>query len=1033
MQLEKEKEIPNGLIATLANHRVASSLLMLVMLLLGYIALMKLNVQFFPSLNLTYVTVQVTWNGANAEDVERSITKPVERVLRNLDGVEEITSTAVNGATAITIKFEKNTDMVDATNLVREKVDQLRHLPASSEKPVIKKAVFYEGIASLLITSEKGDLKELRALANRYERELLDAGIDKIMFKGLPEEQMTIEVPQSVLESHDLSLSKITEQIRGMSRDLPSGTIGDVDGMRDVRTIQQARSVQQYSELGIVVSETENVLLGDIAKIELKPAKYMPFVMVDGKPAVELFLQRAETGNTIKSAEILHEWVDKTRPDLPDGVELIVYAEVWSIVKQRISLLVNNGIGGLILVVLILFFFMNGRVAFWVAVGIPASFSATLMILYLFGGSINVVTLFALIMALGIVVDDAIVVGEDALSHFESGESALLSSVGGANRMLPLVTASSITTIAAFFPLMMIGEEMGKMMFAIPLVIIAVLLASWFESFAILPGHLNHAFKGVKETKKGSFRHKIDEKIDYYRHHQFRSLIRLALRNRTITIVSTLAMFVFVISLVETKTVGFIFFPAPDGNLLHAEVQFVAGTPESVSHPYMDNLNQALLETEKELEPGILKASVVRYNASGMNYGASFGSMSVELVDPDQRETRNADFIKRWHEKAGVVPGLDNLSIREPVKGPPGSDIDVRIWGAPLADLKKASLELQEALVSVKGVMAIRDDLPYGREQLVYKLTPQGLALGFTYASVSQQLSSAFASSLVQIFNAADDEVEVRVQLPIDEQAKLSIIERLQLVTNDGQRVPLNTVVSWETKQGFDAIRHLDEKIAISVLADVNKNISNPNQILNELDVAVLPELVNKYGIKYSFEGQSANQANAFADMKIGLLVGLAGIYIVLAWVFSSYGLPFVVMMAIPFGLIGAIMGHWWLGLDLTLLSIFGFFGLSGIVVNDSIILVSFYKQLKEKGMSTNEALEEAAVQRVRAVLLTSLTTIAGLTPLLFETSEQAQFLIPMATSIAFGLLFSTLLILLVIPSFLSIYEGAKLKKIQGG
>lgn len=1015
--------VSSGLISTLARHKVAPNLLMIVMLLLGYIALMKINVQFFPSLNISYVRVQVTWPGANAQDVETSITTPIERALRNLDKVIEITSNAENGATAIGIKFEEGTNMVEATDLVRQKVEHLRSLPEDSEKPNITRAVFYEGVARLLIISEGGDLKELRSLANRYEIELLDAGVDKISFNGLPDKEMSIQLPQHMLEIYELTLGDITEQIRNMSKDLPAGSIGDDGGVRDVRATQQAKTVTDYSKIPVVVSENEKVFLGDIAQINLKPKSYAPFILVDGKPAIEMVLQRSEAGDTIKSADILHKWLEKTKQDLPTGISLKVYDEVWSLISGRIKLLVNNGLGGLLLVVIILFIFMNGRVAFWVAVGIPASFSATLMILYLFGGSINMITMFALIMALGIVVDDAIVVGEDALAHYEMGESAERASIGGANRMFALVSASSLTTIAAFVPLMMIGEEIGKMLFAIPMVMVAVILASLFESFAVLPGHLNHAFSGVKQVKKDSIRYKIDHAIDYFRNHQFRRLIKLALRNRTITVMSALAMFVFVIALIVNGRVGFVFFPSPDSTILNADVKFVAGTPEKVSQAYIDKLHKALLETEQELEPGILETSVVRYNSSGMRSGAGYGGITIELTEPDHRKTTNSEFIRMWQQKAGTAAGLDVLAIKAPVAGPPGSDVDIRMWGVSTEKLKKASLELQQALISVKGVSAIEDDLPYGREQLVYELTTEGYALGFSYASVAKQLRNAFASNRVQFFNDDYEEIEVRIQLLEEEQSTLSIIERLQLVTNKGERVPLNTVVSWTVKQGFDSIRHLDGRLSISVTADVDKVLNNPNIILNKLEKTVMPVLENKYGISYSFEGQSANQANTFEDMKIGLIIGLAGIYIILAWVFASYGWPLIVMASIPFGLIGAVLGHWWMGLDLTLLSIFGFFGLSGIVVNDTIILVSFYKRLKAEGMATNKALEEASVQRLRAVMLTSLTTIAGLTPLLFETSLQAQFLIPMATSIAFGLLFSTLLILLVIPSFLSVYE----------
>ncbi|MDX1352849.1 MAG: efflux RND transporter permease subunit, partial [Thiomicrorhabdus sp.] len=560
--------------------------------------------------------------------------------------------------------------------------------------------------------------------------------------------------------------------------------------------------------------------------------------------------------------------------------------------------------------------------------------------------------------------------------------------------------------------------------FAIPLVIIAVIFASLIESFTILPGHLRHALKGVKKAQEGSLRFRLESAIDHFRHHQFRNAIRWVLHHRGITLATTLALMVFVVGLLAGGRLGFVFFPSPESTKLNADVRFVAGTPPATTADYVDHLYQALLEAEEELEPGILKVAVVHYNETTTQTGSNFGAINIELVEPDLRETRNAEFIKVWQEKAGTVPGLDTLTISAPRAGPPGSDVDVRLFGAEPMDLKAAALDLEQVLQQIQGVSGIRDDLPFGRDQLIYQLTPQGEALGFTYVSLGRQLSDAFSGRLVQIFTDKEDEVEVRVQYPVKEQLSLAAINKMQVVSPAGERVPLSSVASWTTQQGFDAMRHVDGQLAVTVLGDVDTTANNANQILASLQETALPELERKYGISYTIEGQNKRQAETMADMKVGLLIGLSMIYIVLAWVFGSYGWPLVVMMAIPFGLVGAILGHWWMGLDMTILSMFGFFGLSGIVVNDSIILVSFYKSLRASGLSINKALEEAAVQRVRAVILTSLTTIAGLTPLLFETSLQAQFLIPMATAIAFGLMFSTFLILLVLPAMLSIYEG---------
>ena len=1019
-----EKFKSRGLIGLFARHPVAPNLLMVIMVLLGTVALIRLNVQFFPNFELDYATVRIVWPGANAEDVETSLTEPVERVLRNIDNLDEMTSTSSLGVSAVTLKFKEGTDMIEAVDQVNQRVSELRNLPQDSEKPVVQRILRYEPIARLLLVSKSGNLDELRPLVRQFESELLDKGIDKIDIKGLPEEEMAIEVSQQVLERYQLSLEQIGNQVANMSRDLPAGSLGDAESVRDIRAIQQGRDEQQFKQLSVLVDNTQNISLGDIATIERREIKNSPLLMVEDSPAVEMQLKRAASGDTLESSALMQKWLEQTEPTLPAGVELKVYDETWSLVQQRISLLLTNGIGGLVLVILVLFLFMHGRVAFWVAVGIPVSFMATLMIMYLAGGSINMVSLFALIMALGIIVDDAIVVGEDALAHHEKGEPHLEAAEGGAHRMLAPVTASSITTIAAFVPLMMIGGEMGNILFAIPLVIIAVIIASLIESFAVLPGHLRHAFYKMPPPKPASIRFRLDAAIDHFREYHFRHLIRWVLNNRFTTLSVALALMIFVIGLLVGGRLSFVFFPSPESTKLSADARFVAGTPAKISADYVDHLYKALLETEQELEPGILKVAVVHLNETSRQKGTNFSSINIELTEPDQRQTRNAEFIRVWQEKAGTVPGLDVLSIEAARPGPPGSDIDIRLWGLEPRLLKEAAIEIQEVLRQVPGVTGVRDDLPYGRDQMVYELTPQGKALGFTYASVARQISAAFSGRLVQIFTDGQDEVEVRVQYPRNEQATLATIGSMKVLSPAGESVALSSVVKWKNQQGFDVMRHVDGLLAVTVIGEVDKSLNNPNEILSRLEETTLKELTARYGLSYSLEGQSARQQETFADMKIGMMIGLATIYIVLAWVFGSYGWPLVVMMAIPFGLIGAIMGHWWMGLDMTILTMFGFFGLSGIVVNDSIILVSFYKRLREDGMQIKQALEEAVVQRVRAVFLTSLTTIGGLTPLLFETSLQAQFLIPMAAAIAFGLMFSTFLILLVIPSILSLYEA---------
>lgn len=1013
----------HGLIGLFARHPVAANLLMLMLWMAGAVALYKLNVQFFPNFALDMVQVRVVWPGANAEDVERAITVPIEQALRNEDGLDEMTSVSSAGASLVVLRYQDGVDIVEAVDRVRQKVDALRNLPQDIEKPIIARFIRYERVAKVTLVSETGDLLALRQWARDFEQELLRRGIDKVDFIGLPPLQLKVAMPLEMQRRSERTLAQWGAQLAAQSLDLPAGTVGDTEGGRELRVLEQARDPLALARLSMPWADMPHLQLRDVAQVHWAVQRYSPLAWVGQARAVTLELKRAEEGDTLKSAQIMAQWLDETRPKLPPGMQLIVHDETWSLVKQRMMLLVENGLSGLLLVVAILYLFMNGRVAFWVAVGIPTSFAAALAILWLSGGSINMISLFALIMALGIIVDDAIVVGEDALAHYEAGETPLQAAEGGAHRMLAPVTAASLTTVAAFLPLMMVGGEMGKIMFAIPLVIIAVIIASLIESFLVLPGHLRHTFAKLHQRQPSRLRQRLEAAIDHFRFVWFRALIRWALHHRAVVLATTLGLMIMAVGLLAGGRLGFVFFPSPEANKINAWIQFTAGTPAQQTQAFARRVLAAAYRAEAELEPGVLKvAQMVLYQserATGVNHAA----VRIELKDSDQRHTRNADFIAAWRKHIGALPpGLEQLSIAAPLMGPSGKDFEVQLYGADPRRLKQASLALQQALAQLPGVSSIEDDLPYGRDQLILHLTPQAKALGLDVQSLVGQLSSALSSRLVQIFTRGQEEVALRIALPDEERDRLSLLKSLYIQTPQGW-APLDQLVWFGHQQGFDVFRHVDGRLGVTVRADVDAHQNNANRILAQFKQTLFPELEKQFGVKVNLQGRAKSQQETLTDMKIGMWVGVILIYIILAWVFGSYGWPLLVMTAIPFGLIGAIFGHWIMGLDLTILSLFGFFGLAGIVVNDSIILVSFYKQLREQGMAVQQALEEAAVRRVRAVLLTSLTTIAGLLPLLFEKSLQAQFLIPMATSIAFGLMASTLLILLVVPVLLSLYE----------
>ena len=1018
-----------GLIEVFAGHPVACNLLMAIMLLAGAWSLTRLNTQFFPTFDIEYITVTVKWTGASAEDVEAAITEPIERELLGLDTVRVMTSSSNRGSAVVSLEYEEGSDMDVALDQVKERVASIRNLPGEADDPVIKRLINYEPVARLLVTGREG--QNLRPIVREIERDLIERGIAKIDITGLPAEEIAIQVPSAALRELDMSLSDVARRVAATSVDLPAGSIGRDETSKQLRTLDQQRDEAGFERLALRSGDDGRFLaLGDVATVERRARKGEVRTTIEGRPSVSLLLSRAETSDSLESARVFHEWLDERRGGWPPGVEVTAYDESWELIRERTMLLIKNGAGGLILVIAVLYLFLNARVAFWVAVGIPVSFMAALGVLWGLGGSINMVSLFALIMAFGIIVDDAIVVGEDALFKRQAGGEPLASARDGAKRMLAPVLASSLTTVAAFMPLMLISGIIGKILFDIPLVVICVIIASVIESFLILPGHLHHTFRRSEGARTSAFRRWFDAAFERFRDRTFRRLVTFAVRRPWTTLSCALAALLLTAGLVLGNRLAFNFFPTPEGQILFASVSFAAGTPpERVDH-FVAHLERTLKETEAHFGEELVELAVARHGQqerAARQQGSradQFASLRVQLVEPDGRDTRNTEFIAAWRERIEPAPGLESLSLTEVRGGPPGRDIEVSLTGNDPGALKAAALELASVLVTVPGVSGVEDDMPFGQEQFIVRLTPQASALGLTVSDVGEQLRAAYDGHVAQIFQHEGEEIEVRVVLPDHERNDIASLDNLAVALPAGGAMPLLTAVDIDTRRGFDILRHENGRLAVKVSADVDPAVINANAVVADLTEGPLPSLAERYGFEWSLKGRQEDQEETLGDMAWGAGIALALIYLVLAFVFASYGWPLVVMAVIPFGVVGAVFGHWVLGINLTVLSLFGFFGLSGIVVNDSIILVSFYKELKRRGFPWRNSIVDAACFRLRAVLLTSLTTIGGLTPLMFETSVQAQFLIPMAVSIAFGLAFATFLVLLLVPALLTLHES---------
>ncbi len=1008
-----------ALIRTFVRHPVAPNLAMIVMILAGIWALGKLSRQLLPAFQLNLVTVTVVWSGASAEDVEEAVTQPLEDELLGLAAVKNVLSTSRDGQGVVTLEYPEGTEMGKALDDVKERVSQIRNLPDSAEDPQISQVSRYEPVSRFVVSGPA--LEQLRPLVRRFERELRAVGLSQIDVKGLPKEELAIQIASAQLSDLNLTLGEIAERVRGSSLDVPAGSVGQSDVARQLRTTGKQTTVAGFAQLPLVVEESGRLLtLGDAASIERRALPNQPELFFNGRPAVEVRVARAETEDAIDAATALQGWLSEAQAGLPDNVEIYYYDETWRQVDQRIDLIVNNALAGLALVLVVLYVFLNGRVAVWVAVGIPVAIMAAFMALYLLGGSINVMSLFAMVMALGIIVDDAIVVGEEAVTRFQAGAGPAAAAEQAAYRMFAPVTAASLTTIAAFLPLLTIGGAGGSILGAIPVVIICVVIASLVECFLVLPGHLRHSLQATAEHKPGRFRRAFDVAFADFREVRFRRAVDWAVRNRRTTVAIAVAGLVLTIGLLAGGRLGFTFFPQPDGATIFANARFVAGSPERRVNAFLDEAIAGLSRAVAAAEDDPVRLVIKNVGSDSRGSTAEhLGHLVVELTPADEREWSNAELIRAWRQVVSLPPGLESFVIAGPGGGPPGSDIEVELTGASPAVLKDASLTLQEELAGFEGVAGIRDDTAYGKEQLVFQLTPAGKAIGLTEQGLSAQLRAAFDGELVQIFQDGGEEVEVRVVLAQAERDTLGGLETLPIVLPNGETAPLGNLATLENQRGFDTLRHKNGLLVITVLADVDAKVNNANAVRARLAQDILPELVDAYGLTYAFGGDAQNQRESVGDVGLALPLALFLIYLILAWVFASYTWPFAVLSVIPFGLVGALLGHWVLGFDVTLLSIFGFFGLSGIVINDSIILVTVYKQLRDEGVAVIDAAIEAGVRRFRAVFLTSVTTVFGIMPLLLEPSLEAAFLKPMVISLGFGLIFGTFMVLFLLPSFL--------------
>ena len=1013
------------ILTALTRHRVSANVLMLVLLLSGAWAMTRLTIRFFPPFETNTIFVSVTLAGASSSDIEESVVIPMENSLRNVPDFDRIFSYSRENNGLILLEFPDNVDLNEALENVKAEAATV-NLPDEADEPRVSTAEFDIHLAKITVVGTH--IGELRNLVRNLENDLSSQDIGKVSVTGIPGEEIVVLVDQEKLIELGLSLSQIGRAVAAQNSDASIGSLTSLGNERQVRTDSKTSELSELYNIPITTNNGDIVYLRDIALIERRTASDQVTVRYNGRPAATMKIESSKEGNIINDAEKLYTWLDKKRENLPVNVQLVAHDEEWRYVQSRLSLLVNNGATGMVLVIAILYLFLSRQVALWVAAGIPAAMFGTLFIFYLTGGTINMLSMFALIMAVGIIVDDAIVVGENAQYRLSRGDPPMRAVISAAKNMFTPVFASSFTTIAAFLPLFLVSGPIGSIIFDIPLIIVCILLVALVECFLILPGHLYYSFSKRAASGPGVIRRRLDAGFETFRESFFRPIATFAVRHALATVVTCFMIMYLSISLLLNGFVGYRFFPGVEGNKAFATVAFSSGTPRVVVDSYVKDMIIALEESAQELAPDQkLVEHVSVYNGQGGQFTLASDNQArilVELVDADTRNVTVSQFTTAWRSKLDKVPGITELDVTGEQSGPPGHDIEVQLTAPNVSQIKQSAQRVKEALATIPGVTSIKDDTPYGKEEVILELTPVGRSLNVDTKDISDQLHDALDGFKVQTFTEGVDDVELKVKLANVDFA--NIFNTMYLRLPSGEYAPLRDIVTWRTTQGFDVILHQYGKPSIIVFGDLDPEVpTTVGAVLNELRVKVLDDMQKNENITYSFEGKTADEQQTAKEMMTGLVLALILIYIILTWVFNSWSLPVVIMLTMPFGVIGTILGHWIMGLSMSILSFFGMFTLMGIIVNNSIVLVGCFKDIgvvNKVAAEYNAAIVEASCLRLRAVTLTSLTTICGLLPLMFETSLQAQFLIPMATSIVFGLAFATVLILLFMPACMSIH-----------
>lgn len=1030
-----DTSLKSGPTAWMARNKVPSNLLMIFLLAGGLLMFFNIKQEVFPEFELDIVNVSVSYPGSSPEEVERGIVESIEESVRGVDGIKKVTSTAGEGFANVSCEMLLGADRQQVYQDVQQEVARIRTLPLDAEEPEVSLATHKHGVITLILY---GDAEErvIRDMAEVIRQELLqDSRITVVELEGVRKPEVLVSISQDSLRAYGLTIAQLAGIINNSSVELPAGGVKTEGGEILLRLRDRRDWAEEFEKIPVITTaEGRQVLLGEISQVEEGFEDVDSFGTFNGKRAALIEIYRVGDQTPLEVAKAANGIVEDLNAKLPPSVRLAVQSDRSVIYKQRATLLGLNGLMGLGMVLALLGLFLQARLAFWVAMGIPVSFLGGLLFLPAWGVTINMISMFAFLIALGIVVDDAIVVGENIYEYQQRGFPLLDAAIIGTREVMMPVTFSVLTNIVAFFPLFMIPGTIGKIWKVIPAVVVTVFAISLIECVFILPTHLGH----FKKKKVGFIKTKLHEEQQRFSR-WFMEWVRTVygpfldrvLSYRYMTLAIAVAVLLITLTYVFTGRIGQVSMPRVDSDYATVTAALPYGSP--VKHT--EAVSAVLIRTAQEVGDEIKsKDPKGRDEVTGIyaNIGTSFRGTSgghvvqvrAYLTDADNRPVNTKDFTERWRSKVGPMAGVEAMRFESDRGGPGGgAGLSVQLSHSDSVQLEKACKDAAEWLEGFSNISDVDVGFSKGKEQFDFKILPAGLNLGLTSEEIARQMRADFYGAEALRQQRGRDEVKVRVQLPKAERMSENDIYNLLIKTPSNTYVPLVDVAELKRGQSYTSINREDGRRVLTVTADVTP-IGEAEGMLDKFINEAYPVLKDRYpGLGYGFAGRQQDFREGMAALRLGFIVAILLVYVLLAVPFKSYTQPLIIMVSIPFGIVGAVIGHIVMGYDLSMMSMMGIIALSGVVVNDSLVLIEFANRRRQEGMSIHDAMLNAGVRRFRPIMLTTLTTFCGLAPMIFERSRQARFMIPMALSLGFGILLATAISLIIVPALYMIIE----------